>query len=148
MGNPTLTKLIFAGLISTFIVVQLFGVYSGFLVLNNGTIEEPYNTAIQEIGSQYAEFEDSAEVASEESLVKNILDFGRDAITGTVNVFVVGLEAIGSFFTIVPIVGNIISIIGETIPGLQGLLGLASVLVALYVAARYIQSASNKNDLP
>ena len=148
MGNISLTKILFAGLISTFVIGILFGIYSNYIFINGATIDEPYNTAFQQIASQYDEFEGVADTVKDEGLVKNILDFGKNAITGTVNVFVVGLQAIGSFFSMVPVIGNLVSIISETIPGFSAILGLFSVLFAVYLAMAYIKSVSNKPDLP
>lgn len=148
MGNPTLTKVLFAALIGTFLISILFGMYSNFIYTNGAEIDEPYNTAFQEIGAKYDDFDNSAKVASNQSVVKNILDFGRNAVTGTVNVFVVGLDAIGSFFSMIPIFGSIFESISTAIPGFSAILGLASTLLALYIAMAYIKSASNKQDLP
>lgn len=148
MGDINLTKILFAGLVGTFVIATLFGVYSSFLSTNNVTIDEPYNTAFQKIGGNYSEFSSSAANASDQGLVKNILNFGRNAITGTINVFVVGLDAIGSMFSIIPIVGNIVSSITEAVPGLTPILGLFTTLFVLYMAMRYIKSVSNKQDLP
>jgi len=147
-GNISLTKMLFIGLISTFLIGTLFGVYSSYLSLNNATIEEPYNTAFQDIAAQYSDFGGIATTASNQSVVKNILDFGKNAITGTVNVFVVGLDAIGSMFSMIPLIGNVFSIVGSVIPGLNGVLGLLLIIIGLYIAMRYIQSTSNKTDLP
>ncbi len=148
MGDVTLTKIVFAGLVTTFVIASVFGFYSGFLTINGATIEEPYNSALINIANQYDGFEDVANTAGDEGLVKNILDFGRNAITGTVNVFVVGLEAIGSFFSVMPIIGNVVSIISETVPAFKPLLGLFSTILVLYIAMRYIKSTSNKQELP
>lgn len=148
MANMSLTQIVFAGLIGTFVIAALFGVYTSYLSINGGTIEEPYNTAFQEIAAQYDNFGSIADTASDQGLVKNILDFGKNAITGTVNVFVVGLDAIGSFFSLIPVIGNVFSAISDAIPGFAGLLGLVTIVIGLYIAMRYIQSTSNKQDLP
>jgi hypothetical protein len=81
-------------------------------------------------------------------LVKNILNFGGNLLTGTVNVFVVGLQAMGSFFAMIPIIGNILSAITFAVPALAGLVGLALIITGVYIAMRYIQSVSNKSELP
>lgn len=147
-GNIALTKILFAGLIGTFLVATLFGVYSSYVVLNNVTISEPYSSAYQNISAQYSEFGDIANTNSDKGLVTKILDFGKNALTGTVNVFVVGLDAIGGFFSIIPVIGNIFSAISQAIPGFSALLGLFTIIIGLYVAMRYIQTVTNKIDLP
>jgi len=147
-GNISLTKIVFAGLIGTFFIGTLFGIYVEFLTLNGGTIEEPYNTVFQDIASQYDEFKVIADTSADQSLVKNILDFGKNVATGTINVFVVGLDAIGSLFSIIPIVGNVVSAISVAIPAFNAILGLFTIILGLYVAMRYIQSVTNKPDLP
>ena len=146
--NIPLTKMIFAGLVVTFLFGTLFGVYAEFIALNGGEIQEPYRTAFENIASQYSGFEGLSNNAADQGLVKNILDFGKGAITGTVNVFVIGLDAIGSFFSIIPIIGNIVSAVSQAVPGFQGLLGLLTVIITLYVSMRYIQTLTNKPDLP
>ncbi len=148
MGNITLTKMLFAALICTFTVAAFFGSYSGFVILNNATIDSQYQAAFGNISAQYGEFGGVADSASDEGIVKNILDFGKTAITGTVNVFVVGLNAIGSFFEMIPIIGNVFVVLTSVFPGLAGLVGLLTTILALYVAMKYIQSVSNKQDLP
>jgi len=139
---------LFAALISTFVIASFFGLYSEFVILNGAEIDEPYQSAFEDIASQYSGLETISNTAKDEGLVKNILDFGKNAITGTVNVFIVGLDAIGTFFQMVPIIGNIFSVLSNVFPGLGGLIGLLTIIMGVYVAMRYIQSASNKNDLP
>ncbi len=143
-----MTKILFTGLLVTFLATTIFGAYLGFAVLNNATIQEPYNTAFQQIGAQYNGFETVGVTAKDQGLVKNILNFGGSLVTGTVNVFVVGLQAMGSFFNMVPVIGNIFSAITLGIPALSGLLGFALLIVGIYIAMRYIQSVSNKFELP
>jgi hypothetical protein len=148
MGDINFTKILFASLVTTFVIAMLFGVYAQYLAINGAEIDEPYNSAIQNIAGQYDGFSDVASSASDQGLVKNILDFGKNAITGTVNVFVIGLDAIGTFFTLIPLVGNVIAAITEAVPGLKPLLGLFTTLFGLYMGMRYIKSAGNKQDLP
>lgn len=148
MGNPTLTKILMAALVGTFLVATLFGVYTSYLSINNVTIQEPYNTAFRTISEQYSSLDSISGTISNQGSVTNILDFGKNAITGTVNVFVVGLSAIGGFFSIIPILGNIIQVIAQVIPGFGALLGLFTTLITLFIFMRYIQSVSNKFDLP
>ncbi len=148
MGNVTLTKLIFAMLMCTFVTAAFFGAYSEFAIINNVTIDEEYQEAFQAIGEQYGNFDSIAATSSDQGTVKNILDFGKSAITGTVNVFVVGLNAIGTFFEMIPVIGTIFVVLTSVFPGLGGLIALLSTILALYVAMQYIKSVSNKQDLP
>ena len=76
------------------------------------------------------------------------MNLGSNLITGTVNVFIVGLNAIGAFFGMIPVIGNILSAISLGFPALSGLIGLLTLIVGIYIAMRYIQSVSNKYDLP
>ena len=148
MGNPTLTKLLFAGLIITFVAATIFGSYVNFAVLNNATIEEPYNTLFSDIASRGSDFNTAADSVKDQGLVANILNIGSAVTTGAVNVFVIGLEAMGNFFSIIPIIGDLLVFASAGIPGLSGLFGLLITITAVYVAMRYIQSVSNKPDLP
>jgi hypothetical protein len=147
-GNISLTKIVFTGLVGTFLIATLFGVYSEFIILNGATIDEKYVSAFEKIAAQYGEFDSTAKVASDQGFVKNILDFGRNAITGTVNVFVVGLTSIGSLFSLLPIIGNVFSALGTAVPALNGVLGLLTIIIGLYIPMRYIVSVTNKPDLP
>lgn len=146
--NPNLTKILIAALLGTFLITMLFGSYSNFIVVNNVTLDEKYQDAFESISGQYGAFGSLAETTSDQGLVKNILDFGKNSITGTVNVFVVGLDAIGSFFAVIPLVGNITSAIATVLPGFEALLGLFTLIFVLYIAMSYIKSASNKSELP
>lgn len=147
-GNPTLTKILMASLVATFLIAITFGAYSEFIVLNNATIEDKYSEAFNTIGAQYGNFENLAKTTSDQGLVKNIFSFGKNVVSGTVNVFVVGLDAIGSFFSMIPIISNVVESIALVIPGFQALLGLLTTLIVLYIGMRYIQSTSNKYELP
>lgn len=147
-GNPTLTKILMAALVATFLIAITFGAYSEFIVLNNATIEDKYSEAFNTIGAQYGNFENLAKTTSDQGLVKNIFSFGKNVVSGTVNVFVVGLDAIGSFFSMIPIISNVVESIALVIPGFQALLGLLTTLIVLYIGMRYIQSTSNKYELP
>jgi len=148
MGNPTLTKILFAGLLLTFVSSVLILNYSTFAVMNDVQIEEPYKSIFYNISDKYNDFTGVANTVKDEGLVKNILNFGENLITGTVNVFVTGLEAMGTFFEMIPLWGDILSAISLGIPALSGLMNLLILIAGVYMAMRYIQSVSNKNDLP
>jgi len=147
-GNISLTKMLIAALVGTFIVATLGGVYLGFCTLNGCSMEPKYASAFGNISAQYESLSGVASTASDKGLVTNIYNAGASLISGTVNVFVVGLSAIGSLFNMIPIIGNIFSAISTTIPWFSGLIGLLTIIVGLVVAMTYIKSASNKFDLP
>jgi len=148
MGNITLTKMLMAALISTFVVTTLFGSYLGFCNENSCIIQEPYNSAFKNISEQYSSFSTLSGQASDKGLVTNILNFVSNAITGTVNVFITGLGAISKFFEMIPIVGAVFEALNSVFPFLSGLIFLLGTVITLYISMRYIQSASNKFDLP
>jgi hypothetical protein len=147
-GNPTLTKVWMAGILVTFITATLFIAYLSFAQTNNAIIEEPYRSIFENISAQASVFTDIGESAKDEGLVRNIYRAGANLITGTVNVFVTGLDAMGKFFLMVPVFGSILSAIALGIPGLASLMVLVTLIVGVYIAMRYIQSVSNKPDLP
>lgn len=148
MGNPTLTKLLFAGLLVTFVAATLFSNYATFAIYNNASIDEPYASIFQDIANQQQNLTAIGNTVKDRNLVTTILNLGQNLVTGTVNVFVVGLNAIGTFFEMIPILGNILSAISLGLPGLSGLIGLLTLILGIYVAMKYIQSVSNKQDLP
>jgi len=148
MGNPNLTKVLYMGLIITFVTTVLISNYATFAVMNDATIEEPYRSIFYNISAKYNDFADVGDSVKDEGLVKNILNFGENLVTGTVNVFVTGLEAMGTFFEMVPLFGDILSAISLGLPQLSALIGLAILMLGIFIAMRYIQSVSNKNDLP
>lgn len=148
MGNPNLTKVLYMGLIITFVSAILISNYATFAIRNGSTIEEPYKTIFTNISEKYSDFQTVGNTVKDEGLVKNILNFGESLITGTVNVFVTGLEAMGTYFEMIPIFGDILSFISIGIPQLSALITLAIMMVGIFIAMRYIQSVSNKNDLP
>jgi len=148
MGNPNLTKVLIAGLLVTFVTAVLISNYATFAVTNNSSIEEPYRSVFYNISAKYSDFAAVGDNVKDEGLVKNILNFGESLITGTVNVFVTGLEAMGTFFEMIPLWGDILSAISLGLPQLSGLISLAILIVGIFIAMRYIQSVSNKNDLP
>jgi len=148
MGNVSLTKLLFAGLIITFVAASLFSAYATFAVVNNASIDPQYRSIFEDIAGQYSEFNNTAMVVKDKGLVTNIFNAGAAVISGSLNVFVTGLQAIGTFFDMIPIFGNILNALSFGLPGLGGLIGLATLIFGIYVAMRYIQSVSNKFDLP
>jgi hypothetical protein len=149
MGNPNLTKILIASLVGTFLIAMLFVSYSDFVVINNVTIDSRYSDAFNSISSQYNSFDSlAANNVSNEGLVRNIFGTGKSVISSTINVFVVGLDAIGSFFSMIPLIGNVIQAISNVLPGFEALLGLATTIIGLYIAMSYIKSASNKTELP
>ena len=148
MGNPNLTRILFAGLLITFISTILITNYANFAVTNNLTIEEPYKSVFYNISNEYSNFSIIGETAKDQGLVKNILNFGESLATGTVNVFITGLEAMGTFFEMIPVWGNLLTAISLGIPQLSALISLLILIVGIYIAMRYIQSVSNKYEMP
>ena len=148
MGNPNLTRILFAGLLMTFISTILITNYANFAVTNNLTIEEPYKSVFYNISNEYNNFSIIGETTKDQGLVKNILNFGESLATGTVNVFITGLEAMGTFFEMIPVWGNLLTAISLGIPQLSALISLLILIVGIYIAMRYIQSVSNKYEMP
>ena len=148
MVNTNLTKILFAGLIITFVATVMLSNYITFAIDNNAIIQEPYKTAFTNISDKYADFAIIGGTVQDEGLVKNILNFGENLITGTVNVFVTGLEAMGTFFEMIPILGDILSAISLGLPQLSGLISMIILIVGIFIAMLYIKSVSNKSDLP
>jgi len=148
MANTNLTKIFYAGLLITFVATVLISNYAAFAIRNNASIEEPYRSVFYNISDKYSDFADVGDTVKDEGLVKGILNFGESLITGTVNVFVTGLEAMGTFFEMTPLFGDLLSAVSLGIPQLSGLIAVAILMLAVFIAMRYIQSVSNKNDLP
>ena len=148
MGNPNLTRILFAGLLITFISTILITNYANFAVTNNLTIEEPYKSVFYNISNEYNNFSIIGETAKDQGLVKNILNFGESLATGTVNVFVTGLEAMATFFEMITVWDNLLTAISSGIPQLSALIILLILIVGIYIAMRYIQSVSNKYEMP
>ena len=148
MGNPNLTRILFAGLLITFISTILITNYANFAVTNNLTIEEPYKSVFYNISNEYNNFSIIGETTKDQGLVKNILNFGESLATGTVNVFVTGLEAMATFFEMITVWDNLLTAISSGIPQLSALIILLILIVGIYIAMRYIQSVSNKYEMP
>ena len=148
MGNPNLTRILFAGLLITFISTIVITNYANFAVSNNLTIEEPYKSVFYNISNEYSNFSIIGETAKDQGLVKNILNFGESLATGTVNVFVTGLEAMATFFEMITVWDNLLTAISSGIPQLSALIILLILIVGIYIAMRYIQSVSNKYEMP
>jgi len=132
----------------TFISTIVITNYANFAVSNNLTIEEPYKSVFYNISNEYNNFSIIGETTKDQGLVKNILNFGESLATGTVNVFITGLEAMGTFFEMIPVWGNLLTAISLGIPQLSALISLLILIVGIYIAMRYIQSVSNKYELP
>lgn len=148
MGNPNLTKILFAGLIMTFVTMILISNYANFAVTNNASIEETYQSIFYNISNSSDDFKNISFAAKNQSIIRSILDFGADVTTGSINIFVTGLEAVGTFFEMIPIFGSILAAISLGIPELSALITLITLILGVYISMRYIQSASNKSELP
>lgn len=148
MGNPTLTKVWMAGILITFVTATLFMSYLSFANDNNAIIEEPYRSSFLKINATMGNFSSIGLEAKDEGLVRNIYRAGANLITGTVNVFVTGLDAMGKFFLMIPVFGDILSAISLGIPEIAALINVVILIIGVYLAMRYIQSVSNKQDLP
>jgi hypothetical protein len=148
MASPNLTKIMIGMLIGTCLFGILFNIYIDFGNRNGLRLDEPYKSAMEKISGSYSQFSEVAGQASQQSLVTNIYNAGKNAITGTVNIFVVGLDALGMFFNMIPLIGDILQAIALVFPQFNILIGLLMTITALYIAMRYIQSASNKFDTP
>lgn len=148
MANTNLTNILFAGLIITFTITVFIGQYANFAVMNNSTIEDRYMKVFENISNQKSSFESIGSTVQDQGLVTTILNVGESLITGTVNVFVTGLKAMGAFFDMIPLWGNIISAISFGIEELSGLMNLLILIIGIFIAMHYIKSVSNKNDLP
>jgi hypothetical protein len=156
-GNINLTKIWMASILAVFVAVIIFGNYIGFCSLHlpgeppQCNIEPKYQAVFGNITTQYEGLglvAPNAGTESGKSKIQEILNFGSNLVTGTVNIFVLGLEAMGNFFNMIPIIGNILIAIGSVIPGFSGLVSLLILILGVYIGMRYIQSASNKNELP
>jgi len=147
-NNPNLTKILFAGLIITFVSFIIITNYSNFVVDNNSTIETPYREIFYNLSSSYDDFSSLGNDVSDEGIIKNILNFGEALATGTVNVFVTGLKAMETFFEMIPLFGNMLAAISNGLPELGLLITLLTLIITVYIGMRYIQSVSNKEELP
>jgi hypothetical protein len=141
-----------AAIITIFVIATLFGIYSQFAIDNGSNIDAKYYNVLKNISDMNSDKSATSlwgigSKAQNQSIVKSILDFGQNLATGTVNVFVVGLDAMGQFFSMIPLIGSIFTLI-DVIPGFSGLMGLMIILTGVYIAMRYIQSTSNKFELP
>jgi len=137
-----------AGILITFVTATLFIAYLDFANTNNAIIEDKYKVIFQNISGEYTNLSGIGKIAGDRKLVTNIYRAGANLVTGTVNVFVTGLDAMGTFFLMIPIFGSILSAITLGIPGLASLITMATLIIGVYLAMRYIQSVSNKQDLP
>jgi len=158
MGNPNLTKILFAALLGTFVLATLFGIYLGFCTFNGCSIQEPYNSVFKNMSDSYTQLSGLAGTTSGDtgiasrSLSSNIYGVGKGILAGlttSINVFVVGLQAIVLFFEMIPIISNIINVLTLVLPSeFLGLMALLSTIFAVYIAMQYIKSVTNKIELP
>jgi hypothetical protein len=148
MGDIGLTKSMFAGLTILFLIITIFSFYLPFAGMNNSQIDEPYNSIFMNLSTQYAQLKGVANVTGDQSTAKDILNLGSNLATGTVNVFVTGLNSLASFFSMIPIFTGVMHMLDSVFPGLSGLISYFVIILTVYFAMTYIQSASNKFRLP
>jgi hypothetical protein len=147
-GDINLTKSLFAGLIILFSIVTIFNFYLPFVAMNNATIDPTYNSFFIQISSQYASLKGVANITSDQTTARDILNLGGTLTSGTINVFVTGLNSLASFFSMIPIFTGFINMLNSVFPGLGGLFSLFIIIIGVYFVMAYIQSASNKFRLP
>ena len=141
MKRPSLTIILIASMVALFGIVASFTMYSQFVLLNNASVDPSLQQYIVGINSSYGDMIDVANSTGDQNLVTKIFGLGTSAITGTFNIFVVGLESLKKFFDVVPVIRNIMNLTEALFPGLSGLIGLFIVVVVFYISMRSIQSA-------
>lgn len=145
--NPSLTSLMIAFLLALAAISLMFTSMSSFLILNNASLDEQYEDYFIELSSSYDSFSDKAGEIGDQGLVTRIFGAGGAIITGTLNVFVIGLSSIGKFFEMIPLIGTVISVLTLAIPGISFILGLLTIITGFYMAMRYVQSARGTNQI-
>ena len=141
--DNSLTTIVIAILVSLTALILTTNFYIEFGNLNNISSDTEYGQYLQDLGSEYDSFADSADEISDPNALRSIFGATRGIVTGTVNVFIIGLESIGVFFEMIPLIGNLFSILGKAIPGFQLIWGMLVTIIGFYIGMRYLQSASN-----
>lgn len=140
-NTPSLTAIMIMSLMSVFVIGFAFDIYTNWVVLNEGDIDPQYSFIYTQLASSYDDLITEAESLSQPEKAKSILEKIGDAATGTVNIFVIGLSSIGQFFSLVPLLTNLLELVRKVFPMIDALIGLIIVIMALYIAMRFIKSA-------
>jgi hypothetical protein len=143
--NPSLTTILIASIIALFVLTMAITAYENLMIDNAGTIDSQYEAYYGNLTEEGSEITGLGEDLSDQG---NILGDIFSGVTAGINVFVVGLTAIGTFFKMIPILSSVLTIIESGIPGFSGLFGLFTIIAGIYIAMRYIQSARSSQDVP
>ena len=148
--GPTLTMIGIMTLVGLFVTIYSFSIYTNIIVDNGGQVDGNYSYLYSQLADQYDDASDqSLEIGdpnADSGGVKDILDRAGSVAFGTINVFVLGLGAIGKFFSFMPILNTIFEIMNKTFPQFNALIGLLVTIATLYIATRYIQSARGTSE--
>ena len=150
MGRgPTLTTIAIIIMVGLFVTITSFSIYTNLIVENGGQIDGNYSAIYSALSDQYDDaVTQSADIGDPTAAgsVKQIFGRTTDVIFGTLNVFVIGLAAIGKFFSYIPIIQTLFQIMNDVFPQFNALIGLLVTIIILYIATRYIQSARGTSE--
>ena len=96
-ANPTLTTIVIACLVALTLITITFNTYSEFSVKNNGSISAEYTQYFTDIQESSDTMNSKADELRDTTLLRKIFGATQGLITGTINVFVMGLDAIAIF---------------------------------------------------
>jgi len=77
---------------------------------------------------------------------KGLLEAIWDSTAGVVNVFIMGLSAIGKFFDMIPIVSDILTLMQTVIPGTEILVGLFTLIITVYISLSILKAKRGSSE--
>ena len=133
-ASPSLTTIFIAVAIGITIITLAFSSVITFSVDNSNPYTSDINGVNSQLSSQQSELYGFGNDLEDQSLIEGIWD-GAEA---GVNVFVTGLGAISKFFSMIPLVKNIMGIMQNSIPGFEPLFGLFVLIITVYIVMRIL----------
>jgi len=133
--GPTLTW-VFIGLAVALTVITIsMSSYDTFLAENNATVGSQYSSTYQNLSDDASELLGYKEDLTNWDKITKI--FSATALT---TVFVTGLSAIGTFFSMITLTNGILETAKTVIPGLDALIGLLIVIISVFISMKLIQA--------
>jgi len=133
MAQPTLTKILIASMIGVFTLISAFSAYTTFLSDNGIAISNETQGYYADLDRQGQNLNNLSDSVTAKESVNAIWE-------GVSNVFVVGIGAITKFTQMIPLIGNILSIIEQAIPGFSALFAVATFIIIIYITMQVIAS--------
>ena len=146
--GPSLT-LIFIGLaVSLFVLINSITMFVNFSETYNVNLSKNFTSTQNSLDEQYSNIDTVSRELNKKSFVEEIWNNADAIISGSFNIFITGLSAIGKLFNSIEIIESLIQLASNTIGlPLVSLISLITIISTIYIAMKYIQARRGSGNI-